>query len=82
MDPAGLTFQLSRPLATPLWVFGLYASGEAEPVNTNLHHLSKSLSLVWGLASTKEVPTFDFGGFAHVHALEIFEADGQRFWLE
>ena len=66
----------------PPWVFGPYAR---QPKSTA--HLSESVSLLWDVVSTKEIPGFDFGGCAdsrevaaaHVRALEVPEAAGQRF---
>ncbi|RYO84985.1 hypothetical protein DL762_005396 [Monosporascus cannonballus] len=66
----------------PPWVFGPYAH---ELRDTK--HLGESLAVMWGIAETKEIPPFDFGGCAdsrdvaaaHILALEAPEAAGQRF---
>jgi NADPH-dependent methylglyoxal reductase len=69
---------------TPPWVFGPYAT---ELRSTK--HLSESLHLLYGILGAKDIPPFDFGGFAdvrevalaHIRALEVSEAGGQRFWV-
>jgi NADPH-dependent methylglyoxal reductase len=68
----------------PPWIFGPYV----EPP-TSTKHLSESVSLLWKLVGADGPHPFDFGGFAdsrevaeaHVRALEVPEAAGQRFWV-
>ncbi|KAH8678004.1 hypothetical protein BX600DRAFT_479451 [Xylariales sp. PMI_506] len=68
----------------PPWIFGPYAT---ELRSTK--HLSESVGLLYNMLDAKEVPPFDFGGYAdvrevaaaHVLALEVPEAGNQRFWV-
>jgi NADPH-dependent methylglyoxal reductase len=69
---------------TPPWIFGPYATEL-----TSTAHLSESVRLIYNLLGAKEVPEFDFGGYAdvrevsaaHLLALEVPSAGGQRFWV-
>lgn len=69
---------------TPPWIFGPYATEL-----TSTKHLSESVRLIYNLLGAKEVPEFDFGGYAdvrevsaaHLLALEVPAAGGQRFWV-
>ncbi|KAL7949264.1 NAD(P)-binding protein [Trichoderma barbatum] len=69
---------------TPPWIFGPYATEL-----TSTAHISESVRLVYNLLGAKEVPEFDFGGYAdvrevsaaHLLALEVPAAGGQRFWV-
>ncbi|KAK4067279.1 uncharacterized protein Triagg1_7722 [Trichoderma aggressivum f. europaeum] len=69
---------------TPPWIFGPYVTEL-----TSTAHLSESVRLVYNLLGAKEVPAFDFGGYAdvrevsaaHLLALEVPAAGGQRFWV-
>ncbi|KAI1502049.1 NAD(P)-binding protein [Biscogniauxia marginata] len=77
---------VSFDLATicPPWVFGPYAGGLR-----GAKSLSESIDLLRGIVDAAEVPPFDFGGFAdvrvvaeaHIRALEVPEAGGQRFLI-
>lgn len=69
---------------TPPWIFGPYASEL-----TSTAHLSESVRLIYNLLGAKKVLEFDFGGYAdvrevsaaHLLALEVPSAGGQRFWV-
>ncbi|KAL6895739.1 NAD(P)-binding protein [Trichoderma longibrachiatum] len=69
---------------TPPWIFGPYATEL-----TSTAHISESIHLIYNLLGAKEVPKFDFGGYAdvrevsaaHILALEVPAAGGQRFWV-
>ncbi|KAL7904941.1 NAD(P)-binding protein [Trichoderma velutinum] len=69
---------------TPPWIFGPYVTEL-----TSTAHLSESVRLIYNLLGAKEVPVFDFGGYAdvrevgaaHLLALEVPAAGGQRFWV-
>ena len=69
---------------TPPWIFGPYATDLK-----STKHLSESVKLLYGMIGAKEILPFDFGGFAdvrevaaaHLLALEVPEAGGQRFWI-
>ncbi|EHK25846.1 uncharacterized protein TRIVIDRAFT_32650 [Trichoderma virens Gv29-8] len=68
----------------PPWIFGPYATEL-----TSTAHISESVRLIYNLLGAKEVPEFDFGGYAdvrevsaaHLLALEVPAAGGQRFWV-
>ena len=74
--------QFTLTTICPPWVFGPYAR---QPTGTA--PLSESVSLLWDVVATKKIPPFDFGGCAdsrdvataHIRALEVPEAAGQRF---
>ncbi|KAL9479525.1 hypothetical protein ACSS6W_004311 [Trichoderma asperelloides] len=65
-------------------IFGPYASEL-----TSTAHLSESVRLIYNLLGAKKVPEYDFGGYAdvrevsaaHLLALEVPSAGGQRFWV-
>ncbi|TFB06973.1 NADPH-dependent methylglyoxal reductase GRE2 [Trichoderma ghanense] len=69
---------------TPPWIFGPYATEL-----TSTKHLSESVRLIYNLLGATEVPGFDFGGYAdvrevsaaHLLALEVPAAGGERFWV-
>lgn len=69
---------------TPPWVFGPYATDL-----TSTKHLNESTQILYDLLGAKDVPPFDFGGFAdarevaaaHILAYEVAAASGQRFWV-
>lgn len=67
---------------TPPWMFGPYATGLK-----STKHISESVGLLYNMLGAKEIPPFDFGGFAdirevalaHVLAHEVPDAGNQRF---
>ncbi|KAL6851828.1 NAD(P)-binding protein [Trichoderma novae-zelandiae] len=69
---------------TPPWIFGPYATEL-----TSTKHISESVRLIYNLLGAKQVPEFDFGGYAdvrevsaaHLLALEVPAAGGERFWV-
>jgi NADPH-dependent methylglyoxal reductase len=69
---------------TPPWVFGPYATEL-----TSTKHLNESTQLLYNILDAKDVPPFDFGGFAdarevataHILSYEVPAAGGQRFWV-
>lgn len=74
--------QFTLAAINPPWVFGPHVAPLA-----GTERLNESSALIWGLYDAKEVPAFDFGGFAdvrdvaaaHIQAFERPEAGGQRF---
>ncbi|KAK7757529.1 hypothetical protein SLS62_000544 [Diatrype stigma] len=78
-DLAGLMPPFTLATICPPWVFGPYARA---PRHTS--HLSESVSLLWDIRTTQQIPAFDFGGYAdarevaaaHVLALEVPAAGG------
>ncbi|KAI1474862.1 NAD(P)-binding protein [Daldinia eschscholtzii] len=68
----------------PPWVFGPYAH-----VPSSSAALSESVQLLNNIIDNPSIPAFDFGGYAdsrevaaaHVRALEVPEAAGQRFLI-
>jgi nucleoside-diphosphate-sugar epimerase len=69
---------------TPPWIFGPYATEL-----TSTKGLGESIHALYSMLGAKEVPPFDFGGFAdvrevaaaHILGYETPAAGGQRFWV-
>lgn len=69
---------------TPPWIFGPYATEL-----TTTKHLNESAQVLYNLLGAKDVPPFDFGGFAdvrevaaaHILGYQVPAAGGQRFWV-
>lgn len=69
---------------TPPWIFGPYVTEL-----TSTKSINESIRLLYDMLDAKEIPPFDFAGFAdvrevslaHVRILEVPEAGGQRFWV-
>ncbi|KAH8130829.1 hypothetical protein FP744_10001909 [Trichoderma asperellum] len=85
-DPAadGVTVYCASKALAERAIFGPYASEL-----TSTAHLSESVRLIYNLLGAKKVPEYDFGGYAdvrevsaaHLLALEVPSAGGQRFWV-